>query len=161
MSANHLTKPASAATQRGIAAVEFAILVFVLLLIGAGLVEFGRTLWYYDAFAKGTRDAARYLSSMPASRMGGEVDNARQLVVGAANAALVPGFAIGNVQVHCAPGECNTITGPGDVTEVTVRVDFPVTLGLLFPFVSSAGGAPQASRQAVTLTPQTTMPYLW
>jgi Flp pilus assembly protein TadG len=151
----------SAKTQRGVAAVEFAIVVFVLLLIGAGLVEFGRTLWYYDALAKGTRDAARYLSSMPASQMSSEIDNARQLVVEAASAALVPGFALTNVEVRCAPGDCTAIDGPGDVTEVMVSVSFPITLGVLFPFISSSGGAPQATRQALTLAPQTTMPYLW
>lgn len=47
--------------QRGVAAVEFAILLPVLLLIVFGITEFGRALYSYNTIAKGTRDAARYV----------------------------------------------------------------------------------------------------
>ena len=46
----------------GVAAVEFALLLFLLLILVAGIVEFGRAFWYYDALAKATRDGARFLS---------------------------------------------------------------------------------------------------
>ncbi|MDI1244349.1 MAG: pilus assembly protein, partial [Rhodoferax sp.] len=47
--------------QTGAVAVEFAFVIVVLLLIMAGLVEFGRTFWYADALTKATRDGARLL----------------------------------------------------------------------------------------------------
>lgn len=154
--------------QRGVAAVEFAAVVFVLLLIGAGLVEFGRALWYYDALAKGTRDAARYLSTVPAASLASESASgptpSKNFVVNAAAAALVPGFTAANVSVACAPTACAAVTLPGNVTEVTVSATFPMTLGALFPFISAASGsidAPRAIAYAVTLAPHTTMPYLW
>lgn len=151
--------------QRGVAAVEFAVLVFVLLLIGAGLVEFGRTLWYYNALAKGTRDAARYLSTVPAGTLGGQTATAQNIVVQAATAAFVPGFSSANVTAVCAPTACASVVQPSDVTQVTVSASFPLTVGALFPFVSSGAGgytfAPGASGNALTLTPHTTMPYMW
>lgn len=47
--------------QRGVAAVEFAILLPLLLLIVFGTTEFGRALYAYNTIVKGTRDAARYV----------------------------------------------------------------------------------------------------
>lgn len=161
--------------QQGVAAVEFAIVVFILLLIAAGMVEFGRALWYYDALAKGTRDAARYLSTVPTSSLDTAsagvcsssaktaVECAKEVVVRAASAARVPGFAAGNVSVVCAPTACDAAAKPTEVTRVTVSVSFPMTLGVLFPFVSSTGPGSVAAGTipGVTLTPHTTMPYMW
>ena len=48
--------------QRGIASVEFALLLPVLVLLLFGTVEIGRMVSDYHAVAKGVRDAARYLS---------------------------------------------------------------------------------------------------
>lgn len=153
------------ARQRGVAAVEFAVLVFVLLLIGAGLVEFGRTLWYYNALAKGTRDAARYLSTVPAGTLASQTATARNIVVQAATAALVPGFSSANVSAVCMPTACASVVQPSDVTQVTVSASFPLSVGALFPFVTSGGDgytfAPGASGNALTLAPHTAMPYMW
>jgi Flp pilus assembly protein TadG len=46
--------------QKGVAAIEFAILLPVLLFIVFGITEFGRALYAYNTIVKGTRDAARY-----------------------------------------------------------------------------------------------------
>lgn len=47
--------------QQGVAAVEFAILLPMLLLIVFGITEFGRALYSYNTIVKATRDAARYV----------------------------------------------------------------------------------------------------
>lgn len=168
-----ITASRSPATQQGVAAVEFAIVVFILLLIAAGMVEFGRVFWYYDALAKGTRDAARYLSTVPTASMTATgacgisgmsgVACAKDVVVRAASAARVPGFAAGNVSVVCTPTDCDAATKPSDVTRVTVSASFVMTLGALFPFVSSTGPGSVAAGTipGVTLAPHTTMPYMW
>lgn len=49
--------------QRGVAAVEFAILLPILLLIVFGITEFGRALYAYNTLVKATRDAARYYAA--------------------------------------------------------------------------------------------------
>lgn len=48
--------------QKGVAAVEFGILLVPLVILAFGITEFGRAMYQYNTLAKGTRDAARYLS---------------------------------------------------------------------------------------------------
>ena len=62
-------------SQRGAALVELAFVMVLMLLIGAGTVEFGRSFWYADALTKATRDGARLMSTWPvASINSGGVD---------------------------------------------------------------------------------------
>jgi Flp pilus assembly protein TadG len=48
--------------QRGAAAVEFALLIGTLVLLGLGTIEYGRAVYQYDTLVKGVRDATRYLT---------------------------------------------------------------------------------------------------
>jgi len=48
---------------RGAAMVEFAIVLIPLIVLVMGVAEFGHAIWQYEALTKGTRDAARYLST--------------------------------------------------------------------------------------------------
>lgn len=52
--------------QRGVAAIEFAIVAPLLLAICFGITEFGRAIYTYNTLAKAARDAARYLSTQTA-----------------------------------------------------------------------------------------------
>ncbi len=47
---------------RGIAAVEFAIVLPFLMLMLFGMIEIGRALFHYHAVTKSVRDATRYLT---------------------------------------------------------------------------------------------------
>jgi TadE-like protein len=51
--------------ERGTAAVEFAMLAPVMLIMAFGLLEVGRMLFDYQAINSGVRVAARYLSRVP------------------------------------------------------------------------------------------------
>ena len=145
--------------QSGAAAVEFAIIMFVLFLVGAGMVEFGRAFWYYNAIAKGTRDAARYLSAIPTANLPAAAATAQDIVVRTAASGGVPGFSAAHVSVACAPTACAMASLPTDINRVTVTAQYGMGIGVLFPFIAPAGGS--ASGFAVTLVPHTTMPYLW
>ena len=147
-------RPAPSRRQHGVASVEFAIVIFILLLIGAGIVEFGRAFWYYDAMLKGTRDAARYLSSVPTANLSSGGTTARQMVVGEAVAGGVPAFTSAHVTVSCAPTACAAAVLPTDISSVTVSTQYVLGVGSVFPFIGGGGAT-------VTLTPHTTMPYLW
>lgn len=48
--------------QKGMAAVEFALILPILVLAALGITEFGRALYQYNALVKGSRDAARYMA---------------------------------------------------------------------------------------------------
>jgi Flp pilus assembly protein TadG len=47
---------------RGVATVEFALVLIPLVMLVAGVAEFGRAIYQYEALTKSTRNAARYLS---------------------------------------------------------------------------------------------------
>lgn len=58
-----MMKPArTLKTQRGVAAVEFGILLIPLVLLAFGITEYGRAMYQYNALGKSVRSAARYLS---------------------------------------------------------------------------------------------------
>lgn len=50
--------------QRGVAAVEFGILIIPLTLMLFGLTEYGRAIYQYNTLVKATRDATRYLTTV-------------------------------------------------------------------------------------------------
>lgn len=64
--------------QRGVAIVEFALILPLLLILTLITTEFGRAMYEYNTLAKSVRDAARYLSiQLPNTK----VTEARNLVV--------------------------------------------------------------------------------
>jgi len=147
------------AQQRGVAAVEFAFMLILLLIIVAGIVEFGRAFWYYNALAKATRDGARYMSTVPKDSIYTETQSGSatlQLVVAEANAAaLVPAITEGNVTITCLPSACANGTAPTDVSVAITGYD--ITIGGLIPFFLPTGGTTTYTR---TLSPYTTMRYM-
>lgn len=48
--------------QRGVAAVELALIMVPMLVLCFGIIEVGRALYYYDGLVKASRGAARYLT---------------------------------------------------------------------------------------------------
>lgn len=87
--------------QKGVAAVEFAILLPLLLLIVFGITEFGRALYAYNTLVKATRDAARYAMMQ---QPGGGADAVTKCLAVYGNTAcsgnpLAPGLTINAVSV--------------------------------------------------------------
>ena len=145
---------------RGAAIVEFAIVLSLMLLITAGIFEFGRAFQYYDALAKATRDGARYMSTVPKATISSvAVSDAKNLVVAAANAANVaPTLTTTEVDVTCLDAAGSTVpcadgTAP-DSVQVTIS-GYSINIGGVMPFVSGT-----TSYTGVTLAPHTTMRYM-
>jgi Flp pilus assembly protein TadG len=142
---------------RGAAVVEFAIVLTLMLLITAGIFEFGRAFQYYDALAKATRDGARYMSAAPKATISSVgVPAAKDLVVAAANAAnLSPILTTGEVVVTCTPAACADGAAPPDMhIEVSIS-GYSINIGGVMPFVSGT-----TSYTGVNLAPHTTMRYM-
>jgi len=96
----------AAPRQRGIAAVELAIVMPVLVLLLAFPLALGRIFWHYTAFQYAAQDAARYLSKVPVSEMGnptrgGEVARVAQAMVAQELAELAPGPVGYVLDVYC------------------------------------------------------------
>lgn len=150
--------------QRGAAAIELAFVIVVMLLIVAGIIEFGRVFWYADALTKATRDGARLMSNWPVATLNSSgVTAAKNLVVAAASAANVgPNLDTStNVLVEClgpSPGfsvvACTDGTAPANI-RVSVTA-FNVAIGAASPFINIYGG----SFGNVPLSPYTTMRYM-
>lgn len=145
--------------QHGGAVVEFALLLTLLVSVLAGIVEFGRTFWYYDALSKATRNAARALSvSSQATIASAAVGAARSAVSQAAASAGVPAFSSANVSVACLDSAMNQVACSDGSAPAGVRVSvtgYSVFLGSSIPFL--AGGS---RNYTVNLAPATTMPYM-
>src|SRR5690242_18562173 len=72
--------------QKGVAAVELAVLLIPLIVIASGVTELGRAFFQYNALLKGTRDGVRFLTMKgpldPAEpSTAGDVAQAKCLVV--------------------------------------------------------------------------------
>lgn len=141
---------------------EFAFVIIFMLIIVAGIIEFGRAFWYYNALTKATRDGARYMSTVPRDQiLSVGVPAAQNLVVAEANAAaLSPGITLANVIVTCQPSACQDVplSGGTPPTDVTVAISgYNITIGGLIPFFMPEGGVTSYTR---TLSPYTTMRYM-
>lgn len=78
---------ASARAQRGVALVEFALVLPLLLLLSLTVVELGRAFWHYKVLVQSAREAARYLA---AQKPGEGADQARNLVLRGSLSATGP-----------------------------------------------------------------------
>ncbi|SHG50424.1 TadE/TadG family type IV pilus assembly protein [Massilia sp. CF038] len=144
---------------RGGAVIEFALILTLLVTIVAGILEFGRAFWYYDALSKATRNAARTLSvAAPATIASSAVAKARSEVSDAAASAGVGGFGTSNVSVACLDSAFNAVTCTDGTAPAGVRVSitgYSMFLGSTIPFLVGA-----EKTYTVNLAPGTTMPYM-
>ena len=102
--------------QQGVALVEFALVLPLLLTLALFVAEFGRAIMYYNTLTKSVRDAARYLSTQTP---GTGLAEARNLIVygttATGNTPLVPGLTAAMVpnpvwQVQGALPAINVVT---------------------------------------------------
>lgn len=123
-------------SQRGVALVEFALILPFLLLLSITAVELGRAIWEYNTLTKSARDAARYLSiQTPGTR----ITQARNLMVygnlGGTGTPLAIGLSASNVpdptwQTAGTAPVINTVTVR--ISGYTFRSMFTTVFGLPF-----------------------------
>ena len=154
----HLLSKRSA-HQHGGAAVELALILIVLTTMMAGIFEFGRAFWYYDALTKATRDGARMMSISPKATIeSSAVGLAKTRVVNAVIAAGLPSFDATNVAVTCLTAAlldstCVDGTAPGGVrVQIT---GYSITIGQFMPFILGSSTSFTANP-----SPHTAMVYM-
>ncbi|MDP9585670.1 UNVERIFIED_ORG: Flp pilus assembly protein TadG [Burkholderia contaminans] len=97
--------PIRRSRMRGVAAVEFALVLMPMIVLATGVAEFGRAIYQYETITKATRNAARYLSVFLPNDAGYPLAQAQCLVVygsttcGSAGTELVPGLTTSMVIV--------------------------------------------------------------
>lgn len=112
--------------QRGVATVEFAITLPLLMLLILATAEVGRALFQYNTLTKALRDSARYVSGARPGTTGvfnltAEIRDAAQKLAVYGNAAgagatLLPGLAPSDVTVVDSGGGYVTVSAVYDFT---------------------------------------------
>lgn len=107
--------------ERGVAAVEFALILPIMVAVLAFSLFFGRVFWHYTAAQKAAHDAARYLSSVPMLDMrtptrAGNVVQVAQAIADAETAGLNPGPYRPVITVLCDGLTCAGFTPPTTIT---------------------------------------------
>lgn len=147
--------------QRGVASVEFALLLVPLLVIAFGALEYGRLLYHYDTVVKSVRSAARLVAQRnpdEPSSYTTALSEARCLAVYGVpqctqtQEPLVPGLALSNVKIcdRSSVTECaglslsdvkNVATGSdtGTLNLVVVRITGYEFSFLGLPFTGAGG----------------------
>jgi Flp pilus assembly protein TadG len=146
-------RPPTTRRQRGIAAVELALVLPVFLILLTFPLYLGRVYWHYTIIQRAAQDAGRYLSSIPLSEMRNPA-RAPALVAVAYNiidaelAEVAPGAYHYLPLVAC---DINTACG-GFVTPTTVSVSIGMQIDdIFFSDVTSL---------TLPLTVMVTYPYL-
>ena len=119
--------------QHGVAAVELAILIAVLLPLLVTPIFIGKYFWHYTVVHKAAHDAARYLSTISEKEM-----RTRDLAEAAGAIAhgialeevadLNPGYEEPIVQVFCGPSQLCTGINSSNPLPATVLVRVEVTM---------------------------------
>jgi hypothetical protein len=129
--------------QRGLAAMEFAIALPLIILIALAVTELGRGLYQYNTLTKAVRDGARHLSNVAVGPLGivditPHIGATQNIVVYGdidGGTSVLPGLAPGDVTVSAVavplPG--------GGISPNHVQVSATYTFTPLFPALSSLG----------------------
>jgi len=112
--------------QTGVAAVEFAIMLPMLVALLAAPLFIGRTLWHYTIAQKAAYSAAMYMSSIPETEVRSPTLSASSFAVArdivlAEMSDIDPALAPYSVGIFCDGSQCDGLSTPA-VVRVTVRV---------------------------------------
>lgn len=111
--------PKSFARQRGVAAVEFAIIASLLFMLLIGIMEFSRIAFYWNAATEATRLGARLAVVC-------DMDDA---TIRARMTALFPVLTADKIAIEYAPGGCAVDT----CQQVRVTINAPDELRTFIP----------------------------
>jgi len=145
-------RPPNQSRQHGIAAVEFALVLPLLILLLVLPLYFSRIMWHYAAMQKAAQNGARFLASVPLATMRDptKVGHATQLtedIVRAHLDELNPGEFPPIIDKHC-----NGLTCSGYSTPATVKVAIQMNMQDIF--------FPESEQMSIALTAEATVAYL-
>jgi Flp pilus assembly protein TadG len=107
--------------QRGVAIVEFALVLPLLLLLMFITVDYGRAVWQYNTLVKSVRDSVRYLSAQTVGDAAA-ITKARNLVVYGNTAGSGTPLALGLSLSNVPTPTWQTAGSNPVINTVTVRI---------------------------------------
>lgn len=127
MSRARAPRPARARRQGGVAAVELALILPMLVLLMQYVMAAGQLFQEYTVLLNATQNAARYLAAQPAYvMMDGAMGEAAALAARQMVRAAIPGVTIAPLTVQCNGADC------GGALPATVRIFFSVPKQVYF-----------------------------
>ena len=155
--------PRAVTSTEGVALVEFALVVPVLLLLLAGILDTGRAVNAYVTISNASREGARYVSLNPtaapsAIKSSAVLPHAQQLDSGSINVSVT--YSNGNVTSSACPVATTTAppaASPPATIPVRVDVTYPWSAATFFlPFVGQIfGGSNPSGRFCASSTVDT------
>lgn len=142
--------------ERGSVAVEFAVLLPILIVFLAFPIFYARCFWHYTAAQKAAQDAARYLSMVPAAEMRSKklAKAAAAIAVEIAErelAELAPGTDMDPPQAICDGLACGSVAG---------KVPDKVRVFINFGMVDNLFGIVETPRYGLQITADVTVRYV-
>ncbi|MNF78942.1 TadE-like protein [compost metagenome] len=120
----HSFKPSQ--VQRGVAIIEFAITLPLLLLLLLAIAEFGRMLYQYNILLQASRDAGRYVSGQAWNRTLGKIDLTSDLK---AKAQTVAFFSVPSSLVVGSVVEVTQVEEDSEHIQVSITRTFVPLIG--------------------------------
>lgn len=141
--------------QRGVAAVEAAVLIPVMLVLFTFPVFLARVYWHYTVAQKAAQDAARYLSTvsrqeMRSTTLSAAASNVAAAIARTELAELAPEGSSATPIVQCDMRPCGSQAG---VVPATVRV------AVTFNMVDTFFGVVDSGRYGLRINADVTMNY--
>jgi Flp pilus assembly protein TadG len=132
--------------QRGVAAVEMAIMLLPLVILTFGTTEYGRAVYQYNTLVKASRDAARFLSGQGPGDPADATAAKCLAVYGnmtCSGTTLLPNLDVAMVSIcdstTCPGTHLNQATGSGVINLVSVTIsgyNFQSMVPLVAPSVT-------------------------
>lgn len=117
--------------ERGNVALEFALVLPVLLLFVGGIIDFGRAYWFKQTLTWASREGARYGSILPKDEW--DANSVKDRVISAVSKGC--GASISRENVVVIPE-----TGPAAGQELTVTVTMPFSFQIIPYTISNLSG---------------------
>lgn len=139
---------------RGVAAIELALLLPILVMTVAPLILCARFMWHYTVAHKATQDAARYMSTISQVEMGNpalaaEAERIAVAIARAEVAELAPGYRIAAAVVHCNALPCSSLKST-PTTTIRVYLAFALVDTIMGTYLGPNG---------MLITADVTVPY--
>ena len=140
--------------QRGVTAVEFAIVGTVLFMVLFGIMEFARAMYVVNVLTEATRRGARVAAVCPV----GDPYPAEAAVfaTGGLSSPVIPGLSTSNVEIDYLDEKGNVIADPtadfGEISYVRatiVNFSLPLIIPLVSPTLSLSGFATTLPRESL------------
>ena len=143
--------------QRGVAAVEMALMLSLMILMLAAPLFLGRVFYHYEVAQRAVHDAAVYLSTVPQIEMKTSAQAANEAALAAAIVAeeiagLAPGPLAPVVAVQCDGSPCAGFSVPSTIRVVVLLDMFDEAFGPYTGFLTGDNG--------LALTADVTMRYV-